>query len=135
MHISQLFHVQVFSAAMLAILFLQSGVDKLFHWKEEMVFQKQHFSKTFLRSTVPFMLVILTILELVAGFSSAIGVVMLFAHQGTTWAVFGAVISGITLIALFFGQRIAKDYAGAVSIVTYFILAMVALYANGCLTY
>ena len=32
------------------------------------------------------------------------------------------------IIALFFGQRIAKDYAGAAVLVPYFLLTLVAIY-------
>ena len=37
-------------------------------------------------------------------------------------------ISAISLIALFFGQRMAKDYAGAAVLVPYFLLALSAIY-------
>jgi diacylglycerol kinase len=32
------------------------------------------------------------------------------------------------VLALFFGQRIAKDYAGAAVLVPYFLLVLVAMY-------
>ena len=34
----------------------------------------------------------------------------------------------IAIIALFFGQRMAKDYAGAAVLVPYFLLALSAIY-------
>jgi hypothetical protein len=37
------------------------------------------------------------------------------------------VISAVTLLMLFFGQRMAKDYAGSAVIASYFLLTMVAL--------
>jgi hypothetical protein len=38
---------------------------------------------------------------------------------------YGAILSCITLLLLLFGQRIAKDYDGARTIVIYFIPAVV----------
>jgi len=46
-------------------------------------------------------------------------------------AFWGAVLSGISLCALFFGQRVAKDYAGAAVLVPYFLLALVAMWLLG----
>jgi hypothetical protein len=43
-------------------------------------------------------------------------------------AFYGAVISAVALIALFFGQRMAKGYAGAAVLVPYFLLALVTIY-------
>jgi hypothetical protein len=43
-------------------------------------------------------------------------------------AFYGAVISAVAITALFFGQRMAKDYAGAAVLVPYFLLALVAIY-------
>jgi hypothetical protein len=43
-------------------------------------------------------------------------------------AFYGAVISAVAIIALFFGQRMAKDYAGAAVLVPYFLLTLVAIY-------
>jgi hypothetical protein len=38
------------------------------------------------------------------------------------------VISAVAITALFFGQRMAKDYAGAAVLVPYFLLTLVAIY-------
>jgi hypothetical protein len=43
-------------------------------------------------------------------------------------AFYGAVISAVAIVALFFGQRMAKDYAGAAVLVPYFLLALSAIY-------
>jgi hypothetical protein len=43
-------------------------------------------------------------------------------------AFLGAVTAGINIIALFFGQRVSKDYAGAAALVPYFLLALTAIY-------
>jgi len=43
-------------------------------------------------------------------------------------AYFGAVIAGVNIVALFFGQRVSKDYAGAAALVPYFLLTLAAVY-------
>jgi hypothetical protein len=43
-------------------------------------------------------------------------------------AYLGAVVGAINLTALFFGQRVAKDYVGAAALVPYFLLALSAIY-------
>jgi hypothetical protein len=53
---------------------------------------------------------------------------MLIVSRETTVASYGAVISAVVIIALFFGQRMAKEYAGAAVLVPYFLLALAAIY-------
>jgi len=40
----------------------------------------------------------------------------------------GVSTAGWAIIALFFGQRMTKDYAGAAVLVPYFLLTLVAMY-------
>ena len=44
------------------------------------------------------------------------------------FGLYGGVMSCVTLLLLLFGQRIAKDYDGARTIVIYFIPAILAVY-------
>jgi diacylglycerol kinase len=53
---------------------------------------------------------------------------LLIVSRETTVAFYGAVSSAVVLIALFFGQRMAKDYAGAAVLVPYFLLTLVTIY-------
>jgi hypothetical protein len=39
-----------------------------------------------------------------------------------------AIIAAFSIIALFFGQRMAREYAGAATLVPYFLLALSAIY-------
>ena len=48
--------------------------------------------------------------------------------KDSTIAFYGAVISEVAIISLFFGQRMTKDYAGAAVLVPYFLLTLVAIY-------
>ncbi len=42
----------LFSALLVSILFIQSGLDKVFDWKGNLEWLTGHFSKTFLRGMV-----------------------------------------------------------------------------------
>ena len=66
--------------------------------------------------------------EVAAGVFSAIGAVNILIGNSDFMAFIGAMLSAIALLMLFFGQRIAKDYAGAGGLVPYFILTLATLY-------
>jgi len=117
-----------FTALFVAILFLQSGLDKVFNFKGNLDWLNGHFSKTFLASTVPMMLVTITIMEIATGVLAVAGLIY-FIATGTTFVIFYAAILGAaSLTALFFGQRIAQDYPGAAVLVPYFILLVIMMY-------
>jgi len=119
---------QIFGSAFLAILFLQSGIDKVIEYRGNLEWLKGHFAKSQLAGVVPVLLTALTVLEIAAGGLSAIGCVLLILSRETAIAFYGAVISAVAIIALFFGQRMAKEYAGAAVLVPYFLLALVTIY-------
>jgi hypothetical protein len=120
--------VQIFAAAFLAILFLQSGLDKVVDRRGNLEWLKGHFAKSPLAGVVPALVTTITILEVAAGALSAIGCLVIIVLRDSTFAFYGAVISAIAILALFFGQRMAKDYAGAAVLVPYFLLALAAIY-------
>ena len=119
---------QIFGSAFLAILFLQSGIDKVADYRSNLEWLKGHFAKSPLGGVVPILLTALTILEIAAGALSAIGCILLIVSRDTTVAFYGAAIAAIALIALFFGQRMAKEYAGAAVLVPYFLLTLLTIY-------
>jgi len=123
-----LYLMQILVSAFLAILFLQSGIDKIIDYRNNLEWLKGHFAKSPMGGMVPMLLTALAILELAAGALSAIGCVVLVVSRESTVAFYGAVISAITLSALFFGQRMAKEYAGAAVLVPYFLLTLIAIY-------
>ncbi|HEV2047471.1 MAG TPA: hypothetical protein VGQ95_12850 [Chthoniobacterales bacterium] len=120
--------LQIFVSAFLAILFLQSGIDKVIDRRGNLEFLKGHFAKSPLAGLVPLMVTAITILEIAAGGLSAIGCALIIFSHDSAIAFYGAVISAIAIIALFFGQRMSKDYAGAAILVPYFLLTLVAIY-------
>jgi len=123
-----IFLLQILASAFLAILFLQSGIDKVVDRRGNLEWLKEHFAKSPLAGVVPAMVTAITILEIAAGALSAIGCVVIIFLRDSTVALYGAVISAVAILALFFGQRIAKDYAGAAVLVPYFLLALAAIY-------
>jgi uncharacterized membrane protein YphA (DoxX/SURF4 family) len=122
------FLIQLLVSAFLAILFLQSGIDKIVDRQGNLQWLNGHFAKSPLAGMVPLLFMILTIIEVAAGALNGIGFfTLLFAHNSTI-AFYGAVASAIAILCLFFGQRMAKEYAGAAILVPYFLLAIVAIY-------
>jgi hypothetical protein len=120
--------MQILASAFLAILFVQSGIDKVVDRRGNLEWLKGHFAKSPLAGIVPALLIGITILEVAAGALSAIGCLLVMLLRDSTLAFYGAILSAVAITALFFGQRIAKDYAGAAVLVPYFLLALVAIY-------
>ncbi len=123
-----IFILQTLTSAFLAVLFLQSGIDKIVDRRGNLEFLQGHFAKSPFAGIVSVLVTVITILEIAAGALSAIGCVMIILTRDPTVAFYGSVISAISIVALFFGQRITKDYAGAAVLVPYFLLTLAAIY-------
>lgn len=123
-----LYILQILVSAILAVLFLQSGLDKVIDRAGNRAYLDQHFAKSPLAGTVGPMFLVVTILEVSAGILSGVGCLLLLITHTATVAFYGALLAAVNLIALFFGQRISKDYAGAAALVPYFLLALTAIY-------
>jgi len=118
----------LFAALLVAILFIQSGLDKVFDWKGNVEWLTGHFSKTFLAPMVTMMLATITVMELATGFLSAAGIIYFLATGSLAVIFWAAAIGAASITALFFGQRVAKDYPGAAVLIPYFILLMILMY-------
>ncbi len=119
--------LQLITASFLAVLFLQSGLDKVFDWKGNLSWLKGHFAKSPFKNMVPLLLGVIALFELAAGVSSAVGVVSLLLGNSSRMALLGAELSALSLLMLFIGQRLAKDYAGAATLASYFVLALLSI--------
>ena len=115
---------QLITSLFLAILFLQSGLDKVFNFADNLGWLTGHFSKTPFRGQVKMMLITITIAEVAAGVLALMGAGQIAMNGEKTFAMYGAQLAALDIVMLFFGQRIAKDYAGAASLVPYFILCV-----------
>ena len=112
----------------LMVTFIQSGADKLVDWRGNLSFIKEHFKNSPLRNSVPILLSIILVIEIIAGILMAIGVYQLYTSEAKEIALLGIELSAITLIFLLIGQRLAKDYAGAMSLAVYFIVTLLGVY-------
>lgn len=112
----------------LAITFLQSGYDKIVDWNGNVSWLKEHFSNTLLKNKVPAALLTVLALEIAAGVLGVMGIVENLINQSTVLANYCCVVSSVTLLLLLFGQRLAKDYDGARTIVIYLIPALLGVY-------
>jgi hypothetical protein len=119
--------VRVGFALFFTVLFLQSGFDKVLNFRETLSWLSNHFSKTLLSDFVPLIFIAITLLEVMAGLVSAYGIVELLIHDNSKIACYGAMLSMFSVISLFFGQRIAKDYSGASGLVGYFLTSVFAI--------
>lgn len=123
--------LQIFPTLFLAILFLQSGIDKVIDFRGNQGWLTQHFDKSPLRGAVTPMLIGLTTIEVSAGVLCAAGLVELMVLGTTRAAFWGISVAALAFSTLFFGQRMAKDYTGAAVLPAYFLVAMVGLFTTG----
>lgn len=119
-----------FAALFVAILFIQSGLDKVLNYKGNLEYLKGHFARSPLARTVPLLLPTITVMEVATGLLAAIGLIY-FLVSGAAFLIFYAsIIGAASLTALFFGQRVAQDYAGAAVLVPYFLLMILLMYLS-----
>ena len=127
-HNSFIFFVSFF----FSILFLQSGLDKMLNFDGNLAYFKDHFKNTFFKKQVKLLLIFITILEVLTGGLSALSfmgnlnMTLDFDSQLNNFYI-SQIFVLMTLICLFFGQRIAQDYAGAVNLAIYFFIALLGL--------
>ena len=119
---------EIIILAFLIVTFLQSGIDKIVDWKGNLEFITEHFKNSPLGSMVPLLLGVITIMELAAGVLMTIGAFQLATTGNETMAFYGLGLAAKTLIFLLIGQRMAKDYAGAMTLAVYFIIAIFGLH-------
>jgi len=118
---------QFLALVFLAILFLQSGIDKIIDFKGNLGWLQGHFAKSPLAGQVAPLLAVITLTETAAGALAAVGAVMLALDGSKTLGLHATQLCALNIVMLFFGQRMAKDYAGAASLVPYFILSVGAV--------
>lgn len=112
---------QIIVCAFFAILFLQSGLDKVLDRKGNLEWMTPHFAKSPFRNAVGLALSVLTLVEIAAGALSAVSIVVLARGTEGAWIPrWTMIVVCAALLMLFAGQRLAKDYAGAAGLVPYF---------------
>lgn len=119
---------EILVLSFLIVTFLQSGIDKLLDWKGNVSFIKEHFKNSPLKNSVPLLLAIILVLEIAAGLFMIVGVYQLYTTGEKEMALCGVELCAVSLIFLLIGQRLAKDYAGAMSLAVYFIITLWGVY-------
>jgi uncharacterized membrane protein YphA (DoxX/SURF4 family) len=110
-----------------AALFMQSGFDKVLDWSGNRSYINGMFEKTILRPILPLLMPTITVLEVGAGLFSLVGAILLLIGSSETVAIIGLLLGEISILLLFTGLRLAKDYGGAAAITAYFIFFSFAL--------
>src|SRR5438094_7874249 len=85
--------MRIFASAFLAVLFLQSGIDKIVDRRGNLEWLSGHFAKSPLAGIVPALLICITILEVPACALSAVGCVLVILLIDSTIGFYGAIIS------------------------------------------
>lgn len=122
------FAPQLLFLTFLLITFSTSAIDKLTDWNGNIAYFNDHFSKTFLKDRSKLMLGFLTLMEVIASILVILGIVQICFYGNTELGLWAAIISAKTLLLLLLGQRIAKDYVGAMTIAVYFGIALYGIF-------
>ena len=118
----------LFITAFFATLFLQSGLDKVLDYRSNLDYLSNHFKNSPLAGSVRLLMPTITILETLTGIVSAWAFLQTLLTGQSEAAIFSPALAGVSLLCLFFGQRIGKDYAGAAALVPYFIVVLLGLW-------
>ena len=119
--------VQVLSSIFFAIVFFQSGIDKVMDRKGNINFFENHFKNTLFHKIYAQALTALMLLELIAASLCAYGCIYSIVYKNTDFIFYGLLVTSFILLSLLLGQRIAKDYVGAADITIYFILCIITI--------
>lgn len=120
--------------AFFAIIFLQSSFDKISDQEGNKSYLQDVFKQApTLQGLVGPLFWGLTLLELAAGVFCGLGIISFSFASGGFLARWGMRFVTLALLALVFGQRMAKDYAGAAVVAAYMAVALLGniLFAIG----
>lgn len=118
----------LFITAFFAILFLQAGFDKLLNYQGNLDYFRDHFKSSPLSDLVRLLLPTITVLEILTGVVSALAFLLILFRGQSSLANLSPILAALSLLGLFLGQRLAKDYAGAASLTPYFVVALLGLW-------
>jgi len=121
------------SAEILLILFfiityIFSSTEKLADWKGTVSYYKNHFKGTILKKIIPLLLINIIVFEIIVFILLLFGMYYLITQNEALIATIGLEISALVLLMFLIGQRIAKDFSGAMNITVYFILNVFGIY-------
>ena len=117
----------IFVLTFFLIVFIQSGLDKVFDYKGNLSFLNDSLGSFFSKQLITLALISVTILELTSGLLCLLGIVDVIFNDSNFIGLIGMIIGSVALLILLFGQRVSKNYDGAKTIAIYFILAMIGI--------
>jgi putative oxidoreductase len=129
--LNELMLLQSVAVVFAAILFLQSGLDKLINYGDNLQYISSVFAKTGFNKISTVLFVLITVMEITTAMWSVFGAVMLLWKGDAEWARRALMMGTATLLCLFAGQRVAKDYAGAAGIVPYILVFLFGMFLLG----
>ena len=122
------FTAQILIIIYILITFAYSALEKVFQWKESIDYYRSHFKDTFMEKLIPPSLLLVIFLEVITVVFLALGIYDLILLNQKQTGFYGLLLAAITLLGLMIGQRIAKDYSGAMLITVYFILTVFGVF-------
>ena len=112
----------------LIITYVISAIEKITDWKGSVGYITDHFKNSPLKNSVSFLLAILLIIEIIASILMIIGVYQIYTSEIKEIALLGITLSAVSILFMLIGQRLAKDYPGAMSLGVYFIITICGVY-------
>jgi len=119
---------QILIIIYILITFIYSALEKIFQWKQSKDYYQSHFKNTFIERFIPLSLFLVIFMEIVTVVLSVIGLYNLILFDDKKIGLYAMGAAAITLLGLMTGQRITKDYPGAMLITVYFILAVFGVF-------
>lgn len=118
-----------YSTHLLVLLFILltfafSGVEKIRGWQGQLSWLKAHLKGTFLAPIMPLLLGVLIVLDLAVSILCILGLFFMFYNGELSVGLYACNLAAIVLLFLLFGQRMAKDFQGAFTIVGYYIVVL-----------
>ena len=110
-----------------SIVFIQSGLDKVFDHKGNLSFLRDLLGKFFNQSLITLAFISVTVLELFSGFLCLAGIFYRLFYDSSLIGLVGLIVGSVALLVLLFGQRVSKNYEGAKTITIYFILSIIGV--------
>jgi len=117
----------------LALIFLiavlgESGLGKVLDYKGNKAYFEDTFKKSPLAGMIGLLFPVVTIMEVATGLLAAIGLVQIWLDSSNHFGIWALELGCLNFISLIFGQRMAKDYAGAAGVVPYLAVALIGLF-------
>jgi len=119
--------VQILASIFFSIVFFQSSIDKINDRESNLKFFNQHFKGTVFQKYTSISLNLLALLEITSALLCCFGIFYKLSYHDSIFIYYSLLMIAIVLLSLLFGQRLAKDYAGAADITIYFILCIVTI--------